>query len=109
MMDSILISIVIPFDLSYFGFIIILCEKGYISAVLNCLALLFIPDIDDQLPKILGCRDDDIIKNSLIKESMVDFDDIIHIPEDEVTTIECARRNLVCGLQFDNFYITDML
>jgi len=107
MMDSV-INIVIPLALSYFGFILILCEKDYISAVLNCSALLFIPEIDDQLPKILGYREDDIIKNFLITESMVDFDDIINMPEDEFTTIECARRNLVCGLQFGDFYITNM-
>ena len=90
-------------------FILVLCERDYISAVLNCSALLFIPEIDDQLPKILGYWEDNIIKHFIITESMVVFDDTIHTPENDFTTIEYARRNLVCGLQFDNFYITDML
>jgi len=34
---------------------------------------------------------------------MVDFDDIIHMLEDEPTTIECAIQNLVYGLQFGDF------
>ena len=63
MMDSV-INIVIPLVLACYGFVIILCEKDYINAVLNCLALLFIPEIDDQLPKILGYREDDIIEKS---------------------------------------------
>ena len=62
-MDSV-INIVIPVALSYFGFIIILCKNDSISAVLNYLALLCIPEIDDQLPKILGYREDEIIKKS---------------------------------------------
>jgi len=72
------------------------------------LALLFITEINDQLPKIVGYREDEIIKNFLSTESMVDFDDIIHMPEDEFTTIGCARQNLVCGLQFGDLYITDI-
>jgi len=46
-MMNYVIIIVIPLALSYFGFILILCEKDYISAVLNCLTLLCIPEIDN--------------------------------------------------------------
>ena len=101
-----IINIVIPLALSYFNFILILCEKDYISAILNCLALLCIPEIDNQLPKILGYWEDNIIKHFIITESMVVFDDTIHTPENDFTTIEYARRNLVCGLQFSEFYIS---
>jgi len=53
MMDSV-VNMVNPFVLSHFSFIIILCKKNYISVVLNCSVLLFIPEINDQLPKIIG-------------------------------------------------------
>jgi len=108
MMMDVVINICIPIVLTYYGFILILCEKDYINAVLNCSALLFIPEIDDQLPQILGYREDDIIKNFLITESMEDFAAIIEMPEEEFSTLECARRNIVCGLQFGDFYITNM-
>ena len=65
MMMYSVINIDITFDLSYFGFILILCEKDYIGAVLNCLVLLFIPKIDNQLLKIRGYQEDDIIKKIL--------------------------------------------
>jgi len=107
-MMNFVISIVIPLALSYSGFILILREKDYISAVLNFSALLFIPEIDNQLPRILGHREDDIIKKYISTELIVDFDDILHITEDEFTTIECAIQNLVCDLQFGDFYITNM-
>ena len=60
MIDSV-INTVIPFVLSHFGFILTFCKKDYISAVLNCLVLLFIPEIDNQLPKILGYQEEEII------------------------------------------------
>ena len=69
MLMNFVINIFVPLALAFYGFILILCEKDYISAVLNCSALLFIPEIDDQLPQILGYREDDIIKNFLITES----------------------------------------
>jgi len=108
MVMDFVINIILPLALAFYGFVLILCEQDYINAVLNCSALLFIPEIDDQLPQILGYGEDDIIKNFLISEAMEDFDAVTKMADLEFTTIECARRNIVCGLQFGDFYITNM-
>jgi len=71
--------------------------------------LLFIPEINNQLPKILGYQEKEIINFFCITESVVDFDDIIHMPEDELTTIERSRQSLMCDLQLGDFYITNIL
>ena len=45
-----------------------MCNKYYTNTVLNCSMLLFIPEIDNQLPRILGYWEDDIIEHYLIRE-----------------------------------------
>ena len=54
--DSI-VNIVIPVVLVVSGIIVIVQEKDFITDVLNTTALLFIPEIDDILPKLLGFYD----------------------------------------------------
>ena len=39
---------------------------------------------------------------------MVDYDAITQMLDMEFSTIECVRRNIVCGLQFGDLYITNM-
>jgi len=108
MMDFIM-SALIPIFLTVIGFFVIFTEVKYIEAVLNCTALLFIPEIDDQLPFILGLRTEEIVKNFLVAESITTFDAIARLKKvTDFSGTEMVRRNVTCGVQFSDFYITNL-
>lgn len=102
-------SALIPVFLTIIGFFVIFFEESYIEAVLNCTALLFIPEIDDQLPFILGLRTEEIVKNFLVAESITTFDSLARTKDDTgFSAAELKRRNITCGVQFSDFYITNL-
>jgi len=107
MLMDFIVNIILPLVLAYYGFQLILSETSFIDAVLNTTALLFIPEIDDQLPQILGYREDDIIRNYLITESMKDYDKVHQIPNESLTHKELDRRKVICGVEFGDYYITN--
>lgn len=51
---------VFPFLLVLIGFFLIIFSETLMDAVLNSAALLFIPEIDDQIPGLLGIPTDDV-------------------------------------------------
>lgn len=76
MMDFI-VNAILPTLLIISGFFVILGQDEFIEAVLNTAALLFIPEIDDQLPSLLGFDQKSIVKNFLIHEAMREYDDFV--------------------------------
>jgi len=107
MMDFVM-SAFIPALLTVTGFIVIFKEQKFVEGVLNSTALLFIPEIDDQLPHILGLRIEEIVQNFLVAESITTFDDIAKLGDEEFTLHEKAKRNITTGVQFSDFYITNL-
>ena len=100
MLMDIIVNGLLPFILAFYGFLLILSEVNYLNAVLNSIALLFIPEIDDQLPNILNYSEDSIIKNFLISQSLKDFD--------KVMSDERVHPDIASG-QFSDFYITNII
>jgi len=107
MMDFIM-SALIPLVLTVSGFIVIYRETSFIEGVLNSTALLFIPEIDDQLPSILGLRTEEIVKNFLVAESVMTFDKIAKLEDADFSCAEMKNQNITTGVQFNDFYITNM-
>jgi len=107
MLMDFIVNIILPLILACHGFLLILSQTSFIDAVLNATALLFIPEIDDQLPQILGYREDDIIRNYLITESVKDYDQVEQIPNEDLTAKELNRRNTISGIEFGDYYITN--
>mmetsp|Transcript_22784 Transcript_22784/g.26235 ORF Transcript_22784/g.26235 Transcript_22784/m.26235 type:complete len:674 (-) Transcript_22784:82-2103(-) len=103
-----IVNVCIPLVLAASGFLVILCQNNFIDAVLNVTALLFIPEIDDQLPSILGLQGEDIILNFLIAQSMNDFDNILRMPDDHFNYATLEAHKKVCRFQFGDFYITNL-
>jgi len=101
-------SAIIPLLLTVTGFFVIFREKSFIEGVINSTALLFIPEIDDQLPSILGLRTEEIVKNFLVAESITTFDEIARLTDTDFNTDEQKKRNVVSGVQFSDFYITNL-
>jgi len=108
MMDFI-VNAIIPFVLTAVGFVVILLQPSFIEAVLDSTALLFIPEIDDQLPSILGHRVEEIVKNFLVAESISTFDSIARLKDEDFTASELTKRNVKCGVQFSDIYITNLI
>jgi hypothetical protein len=103
-----LVNSALPILLPFSGFILILSQDDFIDAVLNVTALLFIPEIDDQLSLILGVHDEDIITNFLIAKAVTDFDDFRKMPAEQLCLKTIKERNMVCDGQFGDFYITNL-
>lgn len=107
MMDFIM-SAVIPLVLTISGFIVIYQEPEFIEGVLNSTALLFIPEIDDQLPSILGLQTEEIVKNFLVAESVRRFHKIAKLEDADFSSAEMKNQGITTGVQFSDFYITNM-
>jgi len=107
MMDFIM-SAIVPIVLTVTGFILIYMERSFIESVLNSTALLFIPEIDDQLPGVLGLNCNKIVKNFLVAETMVHLDSIAKLEDDDFSVAELKRRNITSGVQFSDYYITNI-
>lgn len=70
------VNAILPILLLVPGFFVILDQDEFIEAVLNAAALLYITAIDDQLPLLLGCNTNSIVKNFLMDKAMEEFDSI---------------------------------
>lgn len=107
MMDAI-VNLVLPVILLWSGFIVTTQEDTYINAVLNTAAFLFIPEIDDQLPALLGYDKEAIIENYLIAESKKDYNRFTALTEKDIhKTFEKSRRDLAFGVPFNDYYVTN--
>ena len=108
-MIDVIINAILPSVILFSGFFVILAQDSYIEAVLNSAALLFIPEIDDQLPPLLGFRESVIVKNYLIAESMQEFDEICKIPDLKLTREKLKARHGSIGVQFADYYLTNSI
>ena len=85
---------------------LILSSKTYIDAVLNTAALLFIPEIDDDLPGLLGYNQETIVKNYLVNNLLEQFDYFCLMKDEVCTDRNIHNINDVIGIQFCDYYLT---
>ncbi len=88
------------------GFFVIVIQDSFIEAVLNTAALLFIPDIDDQLPKLLGLNENSIIKNYLSYNCLKQFDKVFAMTDSRIKRELYLKRNEAIGVPFCDYYLT---
>lgn len=107
MMDAIT-NLALPLILLVSGFIVTTQEKEYINAVLNTAAFLFIPEIDDQLPALLGYDEEAMIENYLIAESKNDYNKFTRMREEEIQKkFKDKDEESALGVPFNDYYITN--
>ena len=94
--------------LVFSGFVVIMIQQSFIEAVLNSAALLFIPEIDDQLPSLLGYDEKAIIENYIIAESLKKFSTIARLTDKEVTRDYLKSINNAIGVEFSDYYLTNI-
>jgi len=94
--------------LVFSGFVVIMIQSSFIEAVLNSAALLFIPEIDDQLPSLLGFDESAIIENFMIAESLRTFNKIAQMPDEDITRDYLLSVNKAIGIEFSDYYLTNI-
>ncbi len=67
-MDAIA-NLLIPIAAVVLGFLLIITQEGFINGVLNTAALLFISEIDDQLPEFLEYANEDIVRTFVVQNA----------------------------------------
>ena len=107
MMDF-FVNEILTFILLFSGFAVILIQDSFIEAVLNTAALLFIPEIDDQLPSLLGLEESAIIENYLTYQMMKQFDSISRLKNEEITTSFLRSVNTSIGRRFNDYYLCNI-
>jgi hypothetical protein len=103
MMDFI-VNIIIPLTLVFSGVFVIWFEKAFIDSVLNPAALLFIPEIDDHLPKLLSYDEKAIVQNFLIMEAKNEYEEQEFIDEGKAKAY-VDKKDL--GVEFNDYFITN--
>ena len=68
-------------------------------------ALLFIPEIDDNLPSLLGLDENNIIENYIVSESLKQFDRLVSIKDED---IEKKLLSIGAGVDFQDYYLTNI-
>ena len=101
-----LVNAILPSVLIVTGFVVILGQEEFIDAVLNTAALLFIPEIDDQLPSLLGFSESAIVKNYLIAEAIKEFD-ALHDNDVSNDSILGNAKEEGMGVQFGDYFLTN--
>ena len=100
MMD-ICANVFLPSILVIAGFFVIIKEDNFIEVVLNSAAILFIPEIDDRLPRLLGYDEKAIIENFLSMEAKNEYH---HVDLSKAKEIVEKKK---LGMEFDNYFLTN--
>jgi hypothetical protein len=107
-MIDLIVNVVLPVILLVAGYCVIIQDNTFIEAVLNTAALLFIPEIDDQLPSLLGYDDEAIIENYLIAESKKDYNKLSSLGNEDIDKkFDDMDSNCAMGVNFNDYYITN--
>ncbi len=105
---DIIVNIIIPLVLVVAGFIVIIQEDdGFLSAVLNTAAMLFIPEIDDRLPGLLGYDEKAIVENYLIDKAKREYNKYAKIKDQDHGVIESKIFDNDLGMEFNDYFITN--
>lgn len=89
------------------GFFVILMQEDYIEAVMNTAALLFIGEIDDHLPRLLGMKEKAIIKNYLIYQSIKEYERVSRMSEKMIKHEFTKVSSQNIGIPFCDYYLTN--
>ncbi|CAB9512520.1 expressed unknown protein [Seminavis robusta] len=90
---DLLVNIISPLAVAFCGFFVVLSGDSFLDGVLNSVALLFISEIDDALPRLLGLDIRDIVQGYLIDQAIEDY--------------EAQENEMVPPVEFNDLLITN--
>ena len=106
MIDAI-INVFIPLTLVVSGYFVIINETNFINGVLNTAALLFIPEIDDRIPSLLGYDENAVIENYLIKEAKIEYNEYLRLETADESIGKKFANAHGLGVEFNDYFITN--
>ena len=78
------VNVIIPLLIIIVGFWLVANQDNIVDAVLMTTALLFIPEIDDQLPGLLGFDRDAVIETYLVREAKSLYNNNLRLDDDQL-------------------------
>eukprot|EP00536_Pseudo-nitzschia_multiseries_P000946 jgi/Psemu1/300412/fgenesh1_kg.12_\ len=104
---DVLVNFLIPLVAVALGFIIIVVKEGFIGGVLNTAALLFISEIDDQLPEFLEYSNEDVVRTFVIQNATKEYDDLLVL--EKKTYGHCTQAAMLQkgDIEYSDIMITD--
>lgn len=89
------------------GCFAIFLQKTFMEAVVCTAALFFVRQIDDQIPKIRGMKEDLIVKNHLRYQTIKDFNKVIKMDDAAIQVHLQRKKYESIGVQFCDYYLTN--
>eukprot|EP00554_Chaetoceros_debilis_P002249 CAMPEP_0194095804 /NCGR_PEP_ID=MMETSP0149-20130528/57016_1 /TAXON_ID=122233 /ORGANISM="Chaetoceros debilis, Strain MM31A-1" /LENGTH=527 /DNA_ID=CAMNT_0038781761 /DNA_START=251 /DNA_END=1833 /DNA_ORIENTATION=- len=123
-MIDFIVNVVMPLVLVVIGWYLVSIQDNYIDAVIMTTALLFISEIDDQLPALVGLNKEVIVVNYLIREAKIDYNAYQGFSVEDIdnmigSDVKKSARNLFGGgmqqstksrgVDFNDFFITNSI
>ncbi len=113
-----MVNVILPLLIIIVGFWLIANQENFVDAVIMTTALLFIPEIDDQLPSLLGFDPNGVIETYLVRESKNLYNNLIRRDDDDLWSAfdsYCASyvrsdirlKSSKMGMEFSDYYITN--
>lgn len=103
-----IVNIGIHIFLFFAGFIVIFNQETYIDGVLNAAALLFIVELDNTLPDLLGYSAEGIVENYLTKRCLREYKTLIKNINDISKNIRQEDLDQALNQDFCDYYLTNM-
>lgn len=121
-MIDFIVNVILPLVLVFIGWYLVSIQDNYIDAVIMTTALLFISEIDDQLPALVGLNTEVIVGDFLIREAKIDYnayqglsDQDIHKMigggENDDYDVEMQKSTNASsrGVDFNDFFVTNSI
>ena len=117
------VNVIIPLLIVIVGFWLVASQDNFVDAVIMTTALLFIPEIDDQLPDLLGFDQDAIIETFLVREAKNLYNDYHRVNDDTLnidfgskcasflqsnTPLSHTKKSRKTGVEFSDYFITNL-
>jgi len=119
-MIDFVVNVILPLVLVFIGWYLVSIQDNYIDAVIMTTALLFISEIDDQLPALVGLNTEVIVGNFLIREAKIDYNAYVGLSDEDIhkmigggenddydVEMQKASNASSRGVDFNDFFITN--
>eukprot|EP00978_Attheya_sp_CCMP212_P031003 scaffold115889_cov41-Attheya_sp.AAC.1 len=100
---DLLANVIVPILIVIFGFLIISSADTYIDAVLNSTALIFIVEIDDILPRLLGMDVSSIVQDYLVDKALREYDSVRKLSNKVIQ----ERVEKIPKIDFSDYFLTN--
>ncbi|CAB9503464.1 expressed unknown protein [Seminavis robusta] len=103
---DLLVNVILPVGVAFCGFFVVLSGETFLDGVLNSVALIFIAEIDDALPRLLELDTKDIVQGFLIDQAIEEYDMLLAAHEKYADLAHVHSKN-VPTIEFSDMFLTN--